>query len=108
MAAKLAWHSQIMPPSPMTMVKDRKITANASPVPSRVSQYPLSRIGSNATIAMTMIGPSMYSDHPDRDAMTAALAEDFAVSMVPPWGRMARSSAPPVEAASFTCLLNAR
>ena len=37
-AAKVAMHSQIMPPSPITMVKPRNTTANARPAPSRVSQ----------------------------------------------------------------------
>ena len=57
--ANVAWHSQIIPPSPTTTVNDRKITANARPPASNVSQYPVSSAGSSATTPMTAAGPSM-------------------------------------------------
>src|SRR5215469_18115392 len=85
--AKVAWQSQIIPPSPTTTVNDRKITANTRPPASSVSQYPVSSTGSSATTAMTAVGPSMYHDHPDRVATTEAPADAVALSS-PPIGRI--------------------
>ena len=58
-------------------------------------------------MAMMMTGPSICGDHPDREPAAAAPAGDFAAS-APPCGLIARSIAPPVEAASFTWRLNPR
>src|SRR5260370_1051941 len=98
--ANVAWQSQIIPPSPITIVNDRNTTENARPPASSVSQYPPNSTGSSATTAMAATGPSMYHDQPDRVATTDLVA-DTAASSPPPIGRIPRSSAPPVDAASL-------
>src|SRR5258708_10132440 len=62
----VAWQSQIIPPSPITIVNDRHTTENARPPARSVSQYPPNHTGSSATTAIAATGPSMYHDQPER------------------------------------------
>ena len=81
-------------------MNDRNTTENARPPASSVSQYPDRTTGSSATTAIIATGPAIYHDQPDRVATTEAPADAMA-SSPPPIGRIARSSAPPVDAASL-------
>ena len=51
MPANVAWQSQIIPPSPVTRVIDRKMIAKQTPCPIRPTQNPLRTSGRMHRIA---------------------------------------------------------
>ena len=94
--AKVIWQSQIIPPSPVTSVKERNTTAKAIASATRPSQN-TSRIRGRAPTTAAGRQPRRSGRDPRPAAQRVGPGPAFS-----PWGRIARSSAPPTPSFSHT------